>query len=601
MTAARRLLGFLAQHRGRLSVACGAMVVLALATGAYPILLDLLTTRLVAPAEPLNGRAWVEGLRVLASLGVRVDGVRFSAFVFENLLAIFVAVVAVKAGAQAIRFYAMGSLALRVTRDVRAELFARIVHQDAAFFGPRASGDLVSRLINDVRHVERTATYALPVMIGDALRVLVLGGVCLVEYTRLSLVACVVLPLAVVPIVCFGRLLKRFGRQAQEAVSGITRRVTETLGGIRAAMVYGREQREIGRFRRAQDAYVNAGMKSVRVRAIQTPAMELVGVVAVVVTLQFALSVGSDRGVRPGEVIGFLLALVLLYEPIKAIGRLSGIVMPGLVAAERVFEIADRAPSVIDAPDATELVRPVCEVAFEQVGFRYREKDAWALDGVDLTLRRGRTVALVGPSGGGKSTLAALVPRLFDATRGAVTVDGLDVKQVQLASWREQVALVEQDAYLFDDSFAENIAYAKVGATRPEIEAAARRAQADGFIRARPGGYDAPVGERGCHLSSGQRQRIAIARAFLRDAPVVILDEVTSALDRESEQAVRVAVSELLRDRAALVIAHRLESIRESDEIVVLAGGRVLERGSHQELMRAGGWYARWAAEGGAA
>ena len=602
LSAARRLLSLVAEQRARLVLAVGAMIVLALATGTYPILLDLLTTRLVAPADGIedgiDDRAWAKGLDALARWGWSVDRARLSAFVSDNLLPIFMLVVVVKGLAQAVRFHAMGALAQHVTRGLRGKLFTRIVHQDAAFFGARPSGDLISRLMNDVRHVERTATYALPVMVGDVLRVLILGVVCLVEYTRLFVVALGVLPLAVLPIVYFGRLLKQYGRQAQEAVSDLTRRVTETLGGIRTVAVYGREKREIDRFEHAQNAYLDVSMRGVLVRALQTPAMEWVGVVAVVVTLRFALSSESNGGMRPGEVIGFLLALVLLYEPIKAIGRLSGIVMPGLASAERVFEIADQVSGVVSVPGARCLAGPAHEVALAHVGFRYREADAFTLEDISLTLRRGCTVALVGPSGGGKSTIASLVPRLFDVSKGVITVDGIDVRELELGSLREQVAMVEQEAYLFDDSVAENIAYGRASATREEIVAAAKRAHADAFIRALPAGYDARVGERGIQLSAGQRQRIAIARAFLRDAPILILDEVTSALDRESEEAIRHAVSGLVQDRVALVIAHRLSTVQQADEILVVDRGRIVERGRHDDLLLREGWYARWAAEG---
>ncbi|MCB0780613.1 MAG: ATP-binding cassette domain-containing protein [Flavobacteriales bacterium] len=294
-----------------------------------------------------------------------------------------------------------------------------------------------------------------------------------------------------------------------------------------------------------------------------------------------------------GEVVGFLLAMVLLYEPIKAIGRLNGIIVPGLASAERVFEIMDRPADIVDRPEARALDHDPEVVRFEQVGFRYAEDGPWVLRGFDLVLPRGKMVALVGGSGGGKSTAAALLPRLYDVSEGAITVDGVDLRDLTQASLRARIALVAQENYLFNDTVRANIAYGRPGATDTEVEAAARRAYAHDFIAKLPEGYDTVTGERGVQLSGGQRQRIAIARAFLRDAPILILDEATSALDTQSEQQVQAALDALVEDRTTLVIAHRLSTVRGAHEIVVLDHGRVVERGTHDALVGAGGLYAR--------
>jgi subfamily B ATP-binding cassette protein MsbA len=592
----QRLLAYLRPYRGRLAIAVVAMLLLAATTGLYPLLLDLLTTYLV---EGEGGAARViapslERLeRALAFVGLSVDPPALAAVIQSNLLVLFGAVVLIKAASQAIRFYEMGMIAQWVVRDLRRDLFAATVRQSAGFFGEQATGFLVSRVINDVSQVERAATYAVPVMFGDALKVIALAAVCLGRYLELSLIALVVTPLAVVPIVRFGRLLKRIAKDAQEDLGKLTNRVTESVGGIRVVQAYGREQHELDRFMRDSDRYVSTMKRSVVVRAVQTPAMELIGVLALLLTIGYAMRGVHSGSIRAGEVVGFLLALVLLYEPLKAIGRVNGIVVPGVASAERIFEIVDRIPDVRDRPTARPVAQAPQMVRFERVGFRYRETGQPVLLDVDFSLPRGSVIALAGPSGGGKSTIAALLPRFFDVTSGQITIDGVDIRDLELVSLRRQIALVAQETYLFNDTVRANIAYGMPGAAEAQIIEAARRAYAHDFITLLPNGYDTITGERGIQLSGGQRQRIAIARAFLRDAPILILDEATSALDAESEREVQLALDRLLQNRTALVIAHRLSTIRHADQILVVDKGRIVERGSHDELLAGGALYAR--------
>lgn len=591
-----RLLRYVVPYRGLVAIALFAMGVLAATTGMYPVLIDLLTTLLFEGSSAASKLLDPGLLRLVSAgdrVGVALDAARLKEAIQTNIFVILCAVVLAKAASQAARFYAMGAVAQRVIRDLRGQLFSAMVRQSASFFGDQSTGFLISRLVNDVSQVERAATYALPVLVGDVLRVLVLGTVCAVRYPELSLVSLVVLPFAIVPIVRFGRLLKRYARDGQEALGGITHRIAETLGGIRVVHVYGREEHEITRFKAESEGYVRTMIQSVTVRALQTPVMELVGVGALVVTISYARYRIEGGAVRPGEVIAFILALLLLYEPLKAIGRTSSFMAPGLVAAERIFEVLDRVPDIQDRKGASSLARVPERVRYEGVSFRYSEGSPLVLRDLDLELPRGKIIALVGSSGGGKSTVAALLPRLFDVTEGRITIDGVDIRDVTLESLRSQIALVSQDTHLFHDTIRANIAYGRPEATEAEIVRAAKAAHADAFIEELPAGYDTNTGERGVQLSGGQRQRIAIARAFLRDAPILLLDEATSALDAESEREVQVALDALLQNRTALVIAHRLSTIRRADEILVLERGRVVERGSHQALMQYDGAYAR--------
>lgn len=596
-----RLLGYLRPYRGTMAIALVAMVLLALATGAYPAMLDLLTSMLFpdAASGPSNLERALEDLtRGLGFLGLSFDRPAVALWLKGAIIPLFVVVVLAKVVAQAVRFYAMGYLGTRVIHDLRGHLYQSLLAQDASYFDDQATGFLVSRVMNDVAQVERAATYALPILIGDALKVVTLSAVCLFQYPELSLVSLIVTPLAIFPIVRFGKFLKRYAKRAQEGLGLLTHRITETVGGIRVVHAYGREGYELERFLADSRAYMAVNMKSVLVRAVQTPAMELIGVLALLLTLGYAFDKVESGEIRAAEVVAFLLALVLLYEPLKAIGRLNGILMPGVASAERVFQVIDRPPLIIDGPGARPFSGVPEQVHFQGVCFRYREDRDPVLEGFELVLPRGQVVALVGPSGGGKSTVAAMLPRLYDPTHGRITVDGVDLKDLTLESWRAQIAMVAQETYLFDDTIMANIAYGRPGATQAEIEAAAQKAYAHDFIQKLPSGYATRVGERGVQLSGGQRQRLAIARAFLRDAPILILDEATSALDVESEREVQAALDALLQDRTALVIAHRLSTIRRATEIVVLERGKIVERGTHQSLLERNGLYARLIAMG---
>jgi ATP-binding cassette, subfamily B, bacterial MsbA len=407
-------------YRAKLIVAILAMIVLAGTTGLYPLLVDLLSTLLFrgpdAARELLAPKIDLLAA-ILAMIGIAIDSAEIARAIERSVFVLFGGVVLLKAASQALRFQAMGEVALKVIRDLRDQVFAAIVGQSAAFFGAESTGFLVSRVINDVAQVERAATYAVPVLFGDVLRVLVLASVCAWQYPRLSLVTIVVLPIAIVPIVRFGKMLKRHAREGQDALGGLTHRVTETLGGIRVVHTYGGEAHEVRRFSGQNQRYVDTMMKSVFVRAIQTPIMELIGVAALMITVAWAEWQIAAGTIRPGEVIAFLIALVLLYEPLKAIGRSNAIVLPGLAAAERVFELLDRPPGVVDAPSAKKAPPMREAVRFEGVSFRYPTGEEDAIHRLDLVLPRGSVVGLVGPSGSGKSTAAALLPRLWDVSQ----------------------------------------------------------------------------------------------------------------------------------------------------------------------------------------
>jgi ATP-binding cassette, subfamily B, bacterial MsbA len=592
----RRLLGYLKPYKIQFVVALIAMIILAATTSLYPIVIDLISTSLFGGGEAVDGIvvSKLEKIaKALGKLGIDFSPHEIRNSLGQNLLIALAVIVLTKAASQAVRFYVMGVIAQRVVADLRRELFACITRQSQAFFGEQGSGFLVSRVINDVAQVERAATYAIPVLFGDVLKVVGLASICLWQYSDLALVSVVVLPLAAVPIVRFGKMLKNYARQSQERLGSITNRVSETLGGVRIVQIYGREEFEIDRFDQESEHYVKIMMRSVMVRAIQTPIMELIGVLALVLTMLYARWKIDAGTIRPGEVIAFLMALILMYEPLKAIGRLNAILMPGLAAGERVFEIIDRPPQVLDGPKVRPLPAMKDAVVFENVSFKYPKADSNAVTDVNLRLERGKQIALVGASGSGKSTLAALLPRLYDVSSGQILIDGMPIKNASIESLRQQIAVVTQETYLFNDSIRDNIAYGLPHADDAAIEAAAKAAFAHDFITQLADGYNSFPGERGLTLSGGQRQRIAIARAFLRNAPILILDEATSALDVESEEEVQRALEALIANRTTLVIAHRLSTVQKADEIIVLDEGNIVERGTHRVLMKANGSYAR--------
>jgi len=595
LTAYLRLLRFAAPYKARFLGALACMVVLALATAAYvnllgPVLEFLFTGRPGAMAGlgrflpmPFDFAGWVR----------HVDRDRVLVTVLPFLI---IGVAVVKGLAYFGQFYLMGMLAQRVIADLRTALFDHLLGLSPAFFSRRHSGDLMSRFSSDVQSIETAVSYAVSSYIRDGLTIVVMLVNCFLLDWRLSLMAFVAVPVTLVPIVRFARRLKRVTQQSQSALGRIAEMVQEGLSGMRVVQAFGMEPWESRRFREENRRWIRIMRKSFLVRALSSPLMEVMAAVGL------ALAIGWVGGrivrgeMEAGKFFSFVAAVMLLYTPVKQIGRVGQLALQGGASAERIFEILDARSAVRD--QATSALAPFArEIRFEGVSFSYG--DAPVLEGVQLTLRKGEVVALVGPSGGGKTTLSNLLPRFWDVSGGRITIDGVDIREVKLASLRSQIALVTQDTVLFNDTVHANIAYGRPDVSADAVERAARMAYAHEFIESLPKGYATVVGERGVLLSGGQRQRIAIARAFLKDAPILILDEATSALDAESEREVQRALEGLMGlgapggPRTTLIIAHRLSTVRAADRIVVLSGGRVVESGRHEELLERGGEYAR--------
>ena len=488
--------------------------------------------------------------------------------------------------------YSMSYTGQRVVADLRKRLYGHLLGQSLSFFALNPTGRLMSRLVVDTERLQLMVSR----MLTDLMRQVSLF-VCfliLMIYIDwlLSLFAFVVAPLVVALALTLGRRVRRAGQESQENLEEMSHLLQETIAGHRTVKAFCMEEYEAGRFRELNRLQVRVNVQAARIGALGSPVTELIGYVSFVPFLLYAHS-QIQQGFSLGAFVVFIVALFRLYEPVRKLSRMHLHFQHGFAASTRIFQLLDTRQEVARVPDAPPLALLSREIRFEDVTFTYEDGATAALQDIDLSIRQGEVVALVGPSGAGKTTLASLIPRFLDVSRGRVAIDGTDIRQVDLDSLRDQVAMVTQEVFLFNDTVRDNIGYGRENCSREEIEEAARAAFIHDVVTALPSGYETDIGEWGEKLSGGQRQRLAIARAILKQAPILILDEATSALDSESERLVQEALDHLMANCTTLVIAHRLSTIQRADRIVVMDSGRIVEQGDHRTLLKTSGLYRR--------
>ena len=487
--------------------------------------------------------------------------------------------------------YLMSYVGQHVIIDIRGEVFRKLQRLSMSFYDKNKTGTIMSYVTNDVNALQGAMVDNTIELVTES--IILIGSVCAMIYLdwKLTLITILTFPVVLYFMNFFGKKIRRSGGQIQEATADITSVLQESVSSARVVKSFVREQYEIDRFERENEANLKANLKNAKYMATLTPTIEFVAALGVTLILWYGGNNVIDGETTAGSLVAFLAYAVNISNPIKRITRVSGNIQRALAAAQRVFDVLDLPEEVRDLPDARALPAVTGSVSFEHVSFSYNAGDE-ILHDLSFTAKPGQAIGLVGPSGAGKSTVASLLPRFYDCDAGTIRIDGTDIKHVTLDSLRQQVGIVPQETILFNGSVYDNILYGRLNATKEEIEAAAKAANAHDFIMELPEGYNTMLGDRGVNISGGQRQRIAIARAILKDPRILVLDEATSALDTESERLVQEALNRLMVGRTSIIIAHRLSTIKNADRILVLDKGKLAEDGTHDELMEKNGLYA---------
>jgi subfamily B ATP-binding cassette protein MsbA len=512
-------------------------------------------------------------------------------FIFSILPIVIILIFLFRGMCRFLNDYYMRTAGQLAIQDVRNEIFKKNIFLGLRFFNKNQVGSLMSRVINDVGLMQEGVGGIISGIFRDGIGVITLLGVIFYRSWELAIISILVIPLIIYPTKLIGSKIKKIARVGQERAGDIASILQEAFTGIKVIKAFSLERREIDRFALANQNYYQSYRKGIKYISLSSPIMEVITSLGIAAVVLFGGSRVMSGKMSAPEFFSFITAMALLYSPLKKLISAFNEIQRCIGSAERVFEIIDEQPEIVNVPDAVQMPVVTGRVEFKNVSFKY--DDEYTLKDVSITAEKGEMVALVGPSGGGKTTLVSLIPRFYDVCEGQVTIDSIDVRKITVESLIQNIALVDQETILFNDTIANNIRYGKPRASEAEVEKAAMTAFAHEFISLLPEGYQTNIGDRGVRLSGGQRQRICIARALLKSAPILILDEATSALDTESEQMVQHALDNLMANRTTFVIAHRLSTVLNADKIVVIEDGCVVETGSHAELLSNNGLYSR--------
>ena len=593
MTQVQRLLGFIRPYSFRLFLAVCLMVVVGASEGVTALLIKPIVDIVLAPNSQTSQIVLIQANAYFHHT-IYLEQIlpHWIHNVWDVVAFTIIGVALAKGISEFFATYFINYIGHSVVRDLRNLLYSKLIKQSISFFAKNPTGRLMSAITSDIERIQFAVSQTAADMLKQSFSLIALLGALFYSDWRLALISMILIPMVVLPSAKLGRYIRASSRSSQDKMAELNNVLQETFSGIRIVKAFAMESFEIEKFKSATRRLLRVSLRWVRAQAVSSPLMEVLGAITIAGLLYYERELIKHHMQTAGGFIGFLFALLKSYEPVKRLTGVSNSYQQALGASEQVFHFLDSEPEMVDKPGAVTLPPFEHQIQFEQVEFDY-DDGVPLLRNINLRIGKGEVVALVGSSGAGKTTLASLIPRFFDVTQGRIAIDGYDVRDLKLNSLRAQIGIVTQETILFNDTVYNNICYGSRLPTEAQVREAARVALAEDFIQEMPQGYQTIIGERGQRLSGGQRQRIAIARALLKNPPILILDEATSELDSESELLVQRALANLMAGRTVVVIAHRLSTVRRAERIVVIDRGAICEIGSHEDLVCGGGIYQR--------